>query len=49
MHHEAVALGQELNPSWNYRSKELMTLYAEAKRYEAGEAVEFCGKQSNCP
>src|SRR5699024_5132765 len=35
-----------LSPNWNdYRSKELMTLYAKAKQYEAGEKVEFGGRQ----
>lgn len=45
MYHEAAALARELDPRWNYRSKELMTLYAKAKQYEAGEKVEFGGKQ----
>jgi hypothetical protein len=45
MYHEAAALARELDSSWNYRSKELMTLYAKAKQYEAGEKVEFGGKQ----
>ena len=46
MYHEAKALARELSPNWNdYRSKELMTLYAKAKQYEAGEKVEFGGRQ----
>ncbi len=45
MYHEAAALARELDSSWNYRSKELMTLYARAKQYEAGEKVEFGGRQ----
>jgi hypothetical protein len=45
MYHEAAALANELDPSWNYRSKELMTLYAKAKAYEAGEKVSFGGKE----
>jgi hypothetical protein len=45
MYHEAVALGRELDPSWSYRSAELMTLYAKAKAHEAGEKVEFGGRQ----
>ena len=38
-------LARELDPRWNYRSAELMTLYAKAKAHEAGEKVEFGGKQ----
>jgi len=45
MYHEAAALARELDPRWNYRSAELMTLYAKAKAFEAGEKVEFGGKQ----
>ena len=45
MYHEAATLARELDPSWNYRSRELMTLYAKAKMYEAGEKIEFNGKQ----
>jgi DNA-binding CsgD family transcriptional regulator len=45
MYYEASALAAELAPSWNYRSKELMTLYAKAKQFEAGERVEFGGKE----
>ena len=45
MYHEAAALARELDPRWNYRSAELMTLYAKAKAHEAGEKVEFGGKQ----
>jgi DNA-directed RNA polymerase specialized sigma24 family protein len=45
MYHEAAALARELDPRWNYRSAELMTLYAKAKAFEAGEQVEFGGKQ----
>jgi hypothetical protein len=45
MYHEAAALAHELDPRWNYRSAELMTLYAKAKAHEAGERVEFGGKQ----
>ncbi|WP_223949440.1 hypothetical protein, partial [Aeromonas caviae] len=37
----AAALARELDPRWNYRSAELMTLYAKAKAHEAGEKVEF--------
>ena len=45
MYHEAKALARELSPNWNdYRSKELMTLYAKAKQFEAGEKIEFGGK-----
>lgn len=45
MYHEAAALARELDPRWNYRSGELMTLYSKAKAYEAGEKVKFGGKQ----
>lgn len=46
MYHEATALARELAPGWNdYRSKELMTLYAKAKAYEAGEKVSFGGRE----
>jgi len=45
MYHEAAALARELDPQWSYRSAELMTLYSKAKAFEAGEKVEFGGKQ----
>ena len=45
MYYEAGAVARELDPSWNCRSKELMTLYAKAKQYEAGEKVEFGGRK----
>lgn len=45
MYREAGALATELDPSWNTRSKELMTLYGKAKAYEAGETVELGGKK----
>jgi len=45
MYHEAAALARELDPQWSYRSAELMTLYSKAKAHEAGEKVEFGGKQ----
>lgn len=45
MYHEAAALARELDTSWTYRSQELMTLYAKAKQYEAGEKVDFGGRQ----
>lgn len=45
MYLEASALARELAPGWNYRSKELMTLYAKAKQFQAGERVEFGGKK----
>lgn len=44
MYHEAAALARELDPQWNSRSKELMTLFSKAKAYEAGEKVSFGGK-----
>ncbi|MDD2610952.1 MAG: replication protein [Giesbergeria sp.] len=45
MFHEAVALARELDPSWGYSSSDLTTLYRKAQAYEAGERVEFNGKQ----
>lgn len=45
MYQEAAVLARELDPNWNCRSRELMTLYAKAKAYEAGEKVEFNGKR----
>ncbi|WP_299316228.1 replication protein [uncultured Halomonas sp.] len=46
MYHEASALAREMAPGWNeYRSKELMTLYAKAKQFEAGEKVTFGGRE----
>lgn len=45
MYHEAAALARELDPAWSYRSRELMTLYAKARAHEAGEKVEFGGRQ----
>lgn len=45
MYHEATALARELDPEWNSRSKELMTLFSKAKAYEAGEKVTFGGKE----
>ena len=45
MHHEAVGLAKELDPRWSAASPELMTLYAKAKQFEAGERVEFEGRK----
>ncbi|WP_439853700.1 replication protein [Pseudomonas yamanorum] len=44
MYHEASALARELDPQWNSRSKELMTLFSKAKAYESGERVNFGGR-----
>jgi hypothetical protein len=44
MYHEASALARELDPQWNSRSKELMTLFSKAKAFEAGEKVSLGGK-----
>lgn len=44
MYHEAAALARELDPQWNSRSKELMTLFSKAKAFESGERVSFAGK-----
>ncbi|OCG93093.1 replication protein, partial [Xanthomonas euvesicatoria] len=40
-----VQLAGELDAGWNYRSKELMTLYSKAKAYEAGEKVTLGDKE----
>lgn len=45
MYHEAATLAREIEAGWGYNSKELMTLYAKAKQYEAGEKVSFGGKE----
>lgn len=45
MYHEAAALARELDPQWNYASAELVTLYSKAKQHEAGQKIEFNGKQ----
>ena len=45
LYNEAAALAHEIDPQWGYRSAELMTLYAKAKAYEAGERIEYAGKQ----
>lgn len=44
MYYEAAALAREIDPEWNSRSKELMTLFSKAKSYEAGEKINFGGK-----
>ena len=45
MYHEAAALAREVDAGWSYNSKELMTLYAKAKQYEAGEKISFGNKE----
>ncbi|NYZ70273.1 helix-turn-helix domain-containing protein, partial [Endozoicomonas sp. SM1973] len=45
MWYEAIALAKELDPNWSYYKKELSTLYRKARAYEAGERIEFNGKQ----
>ena len=45
MFREASALAQELDPAWHHRRQELSTLYQKARAYEAGERVEFGGRQ----
>ena len=45
MYPEAAALAKEIDPAWGYHSEELMTLYAKAKAWNAGESVEFNGKK----
>lgn len=45
MYHEATVLARELDPQWNCRSQELMSLFSKAKAYESGERVSFGGKE----
>ena len=45
MYYEAAALAHDIDSNWSYASRELMTLYNKAKAYEAGEQVEFGGRQ----
>jgi hypothetical protein len=45
MYSEAGALAQELDKGWSHNSKELMTLFSKAKAYEAGEKIDFAGKE----
>lgn len=45
MRHEAAALARAIDPSWGYDSSALVTLYAKAQQYEAGQRVEFNGRQ----
>ena len=45
MYNEAVTLAQELDPKWDYSSRELITLYMRAKQHEEGKKVSFMGKE----
>lgn len=45
MWHEAAAIARELDPNWGYRSPELTTLFNKAREAEAGQKVEFGGRQ----
>ncbi len=45
MYNEAVTLAQELDPKWDYSSRELITLYMRAKQHEEGKKVTFLGKE----
>ncbi|MCG8121386.1 MAG: replication protein [Candidatus Thiodiazotropha endolucinida] len=45
MFHEAAALAKEIDPRWGYRTAELSTLYNKAKAYNAGERIEFNGRE----
>lgn len=45
MYREAAEIAKEIDPKWNYRSAELMTLYAKAKQFEAGRTIFFAGKE----
>lgn len=44
MYAEAAELARQIDPSWNYRSQELMTVYGKAISFEKGEKIEFGGK-----
>lgn len=46
MYHEAAALARELDPQWNSRSKELMTLFSKAKAYEPGRKLPLAVRSS---
>ena len=43
--HEAVAVARGIDPDWGYDSTELGTLYRKAIQFEAGETIEFAGRQ----
>lgn len=45
MYYEAAFLAKQIDPKWNYRSPELMTLYGKAKEFEAGVRVDFGGRK----
>ena len=45
MYPEAATLARAIDSSWGYNSKELMTLYSKAKQFEAGQKVNFAGKE----
>ena len=45
MWHEAAELARQIDKGWGYHAPELGTLYRKAKAYNAGEKVEFNGKQ----
>ena len=43
--HEAGAVARRLDPDWGYDASELGTVYRKAVQFEAGETVEFAGRQ----
>ena len=45
MWHEAAELARQIDPKRGYRSEELTTLYKKGKAWNAGERIEFNGKQ----
>ena len=45
MWHEAAELARQIDKGWGYHAPELGTLYRKAKAYNAGEKVEFNGKE----
>lgn len=45
MWHESAELARQIDPSWGYRSQELRTLYKKGKAWNAGERIEFNGKE----
>lgn len=44
MYNNAVELAQELDPKWDYSSRELITLYMRAKEHESGKKISWMGK-----
>lgn len=45
MYNEAVTLAKEIDPKWDYTSRELITLYMRAKQHSEGQKVTFMGRE----